>query len=98
MAWLDFADPDDDDLALLRDRLGLHELALEDLRKRRQRTKIDTYRQQQIIVAYEIGTRPNQRHPDFSLEELHLILGQGHLVTVHWGASSTVDDVRDRWR
>ena len=98
LVWLDFADPDDADLDLLRDRLGLHDLALEDLRKRRQRTKIDTYREQQIIVAYEIGSRSSQRHPDFSLEELHLILGRGHLVTVHWGPSSTVDEVRERWR
>ena len=98
IAWLDFADPDEADLDLLHDRLNLHELALEDLRKRRQRTKIDTYREQRIIVAYEIGSRPSTRHPDFSLEELHLIVGEGYLVTVHWGGSETVDDVRRRWR
>jgi magnesium transporter len=98
LAWLDFADPDAEDLALLRDRLTLHELAVEDLRKRRQRTKIDTYREQQVIVAYEVGERDGQRHPDFSLDELHFIVGPGYLVTVHWGASPSVTAVRDRWR
>jgi len=98
LAWLDFADPDDDDLDLLRDRLNLHELAVEDLRKRRQRTKIDTYREQQIIVAYEIGDGRSTRHADFALKELHLILGHGYLVTVHWGSSTTVEEVRQRWR
>lgn len=98
LAWLDFADPDADDLALLRDRLSLHELALEDLRKRRQRPKIDTYRDQQVLVAYEIAGGGSARHPDFSLGELHLIIGQGYLVTVHWGPSPAVDDVRKRWR
>ena len=96
--WLDFTDPDDRDLQLLHDRLGLHDLALEDLRKRRQRTKIDTYREQQVIVAYEIGGRGNARHPDFSLDELHLIVGRGHLVTVHWGPSQTIEEVRQRWQ
>jgi magnesium transporter len=98
LAWLDFADPDDADLDLLRDRLNLHELALEDLRKRRQRPKLDTYRDQQVLVAYEIAGGGTARHPDFSLGELHLIIGRGYLVTVHWGDSPTVDDVRKRWK
>jgi magnesium transporter len=98
LAWLDFADPDADDLDLLRDRLSLHELALEDLRKRRQRPKVDTYRDQQVLVAYEISGEGTDRHPDFSLGELHLIIGRGYLVTVHWGPSPTVEEVRGRWR
>jgi magnesium transporter len=98
LAWLDFTDPDADDLVLLRDRLKLHDLALEDLRKRRQRPKIDTYRDQQVLVAYEIAGEGSSRHPDFRLGELHLIVGNGYLVTVHWGTSPTVDEVRKRWR
>jgi magnesium transporter len=98
LAWLDFADPDAADLALLRDRLHLHELALEDLRKRRQRPKIDIYREQHVLVAYEIAGDGSRRHPDFSLGELHLIMGSNYLVTVHWGASPTVEGVRTRWQ
>ena len=40
--WLDIASPTADDLDLLRDEFSVHPLALEDLRKRRQRPKLDT--------------------------------------------------------
>jgi magnesium transporter len=98
LAWLDFADPDEDDITLLRDRIKLHPLALEDVRKRRQRPKVDVYRNQHVIVAYEVGGKGTRRHPDFSLDELHLIVGPKYMVTLHWGPSPTIDDVRRRWR
>ena len=98
LAWLDFANPTAEDLDLLRDRLNLHELALEDLRKRRQRPKIDIYQKQDLLVAYEIVAGGTRRHPDFALAELHLIVGAGYVVTVHWTDSPTVDGVRERWR
>ncbi|HEY7526907.1 MAG TPA: magnesium/cobalt transporter CorA [Candidatus Limnocylindria bacterium] len=98
VAWLDFANPTADDLDLLRDRLNLHELALEDLRKRRQRPKIDIYQQQDLLVAYEIVAGGTPRHPDFALAELHLIVGAGYVVSVHWADSPSIDGVRERWR
>jgi magnesium transporter len=98
LAWLDFATPTANDLDLLRDRLNLHELALEDLRKRRQRPKIDIYQKQDLLVAYEIVGGGTPRHPDFALAELHLIVGAGYVVSVHWTDSPTVDGVRERWR
>ncbi|HET7521476.1 MAG TPA: magnesium transporter CorA family protein, partial [Candidatus Limnocylindria bacterium] len=98
LAWLDFTDPDADDLSLLRGRLNLHELAIEDLRKRRQRPKLDSYQEHKVIVAYEVAGDGNARHPDFSLGELHLIAGKGYLVTVHWGSSPAIDEVRSRWQ
>ena len=62
LVWLDLADPDASDVALLRERLGLHELAAEDLEKRHQRPKIDTYPGQHVIVAYEaVGVRSPSR-------------------------------------
>lgn len=97
LTWLDLADPDADDLALLRDRLQLHELAIEDLQKRRQRPKIDTYPGQHVLVAYEVIDSKGSR-TDFSLGELHLIAGEGYLISVHWRQSPVVDDVRKRWR
>jgi magnesium transporter len=97
LAWLDFANPSADDLELLRHRLNLHELALEDLRKRRQRPNIDIYQHQYLLVAYEIAAGGTPRHPDFSLGELHLIVGAGYVVSVHWTDSPTVDGVRERW-
>jgi magnesium transporter len=97
LAWLDLADPDAEDRALLRDRLQLHPLALEDIEKRRQRPKVDIYPDQNVLVAYEVLDAKASR-TDFSLGELHLIIGKGYLVSVHWPPSPALDEVRQRWR
>ena len=97
LVWLDLGDPDADDIALLRDHLHLHELALEDLEKRQQRPKVDVYPGQKVLVAYEVLDSSGQRS-DFDLGELHLILGKGYLVTVHWKPSPAIEQVRARWR
>jgi magnesium transporter len=97
LTWLDLADPDSDDLALLRDRLHLHPLAIEDLEKRSQRPKIDTYPDQHVLVAYEVmAGKPDAK--GLVLGELHLIAGKEYLVSVHWRPSPTIEDVRERWR
>jgi magnesium transporter len=97
LLWLDMADPNDDDLAMLREHIGLHELAIEDIEKRRQRPKFDSYPGQQVLVAYEASaSRPGGI--ELNLGELHLILGDRYLVSVHWGASPAVEEVRQRLR
>src|SRR5688572_23349201 len=53
LVWLDIGDPTPDDLSLLKEEFDLHDLAVEDLRKRRQRPKVDTYPGHHVIVAYE---------------------------------------------
>ena len=97
LVWLDIADPTPDDLTLLSREFGLHELAIEDLRKRRQRPKIDQYPGQHVIVAYEPLPGADQRRA-FDLGELHLFAGEGFVVSVHWGPSPGVESVRDRCR
>ena len=95
LLWLDMADPNDDDLAMLREHIGLHELAIEDIEKRRQRPKFDSYPGQQVVVAYEASaSRPGGA--ELHLGELHLILGDRYLVSVHWGESKAVEEVRKR--
>ena len=64
LVWLDIADPQDDDIGLLEREFGLHALAVEDLRKRRQRPKMDTYRDQHVIVTYEVLARADERPTD----------------------------------
>jgi magnesium transporter len=96
LLWLDIADPGSAELELLEHGLGLHPLALEDLRKRRQRAKIDPYPGQYVIVAYEVAD--GARRGPAALAELHLFITAGSLVSVHWGASPAVDEVRRRFR
>ena len=97
MVWLDLTDPGIADLALLDREFDLHPLAMEDLRKRRQRPKADVYPDQTVIVAYEVDASAD---PDrtFILGEIHLFAGDRYIVSVHWGHSETIESVRTRFR
>jgi len=95
--WLDIASPTADDLDLLHDEFSVHPLALEDLRKRRQRPKLDTYAEQQILVTYEV-LEPSEPDKHFELGELHLFAGPGYLVSVRWHGSPAIEEVERRFR
>ncbi len=97
LVWLDIVSPEADDLALLRDEFGLHPLAQEDLEKRKQRPKLDTYGEQQVIVSYEVLPTAD---PDrsFDLGELHLFAGPGYVVSVRWQAASAMEGIEARFR
>ena len=97
LVWLDIASPTADDLALLRDEFDVHPLALEDLEKRRQRPKLDSYAEQQMIVTYEV-LEPSERGHAFELGELHLFAGAGYLVSVRWQGSPAIAEVERRFR
>jgi magnesium transporter len=94
LVWLDLSDPGDAEIHLLEREFGVHPLATEDVRKRHQRPKIDTYPDQHMIVAYEV------RHRDEAdgLAEIHLFSGPGYLVTVHWGGAPGVEATLHRFR
>jgi magnesium transporter len=97
LIWLDVQQPEPDDLALLAEKIGLHQLALEDLEKRHQRPKLDNYRDQHVLVAYEVV--PHERDDrDFGLAEIHFIAGKGYIVSVHWEPSPSLAQVQQRWR
>jgi len=53
VVWLALRDPDPGDLRLLEQEFGVHELALEDVQKRGQRPKLDTYPDQHMVVVFE---------------------------------------------
>jgi len=97
LVWLDMADPTAADLALLDREFDLHPLAVEDLRKRRQRPKADVYADQTMVVAYEVTTTQVAERA-VRLGELHLFAGDGYIVSVHWGESPTIESVRGRFR
>jgi magnesium transporter len=96
LVWLDISVPGPEDLALLQQEFDLHPLAVEDLEKRQQRPKLDTYPDQHVVVTYEV--LPPSPDKAFELGEIHLFAGPGYLVSVHWAASPAVTHVQDRFR
>ena len=97
LVWLDITDPSADDLALLDREFEIHPLAMEDLRKRRQRPKVDVYGDQSVIVTYEaVPFRDGPRA--FELAEHHLFAGDRYVVSVHWAESAMIESLRTRFR
>ena len=108
VVWMALRNPDAAMLDILPGEFGVHHLALEDVRKRRQRPKIDTYQEQHMIVLYEslpldagdsragAGEPLDRRADEFelALAELHLFLGDRWLVTVDWHPSRAVAAAR----
>jgi len=97
LVWLDIHAPTGKDIALLREEFDLHPLAQEDLEKRRQRPKLDTYGPQQVIVTYEV-LQATAADRSFELGELHLFAGAGYVVSVGWHDSPAIRDVEARFR
>ena len=54
-AWLDIVRPDDAEMALIADELGLHPLAVEDARSHHERPKADAYDNYYFIECKECG-------------------------------------------
>jgi magnesium transporter len=87
--WLDLDAPGEDDIATLDDIFHFHPLALEDLRKKGQRPKLEDYGDYMFLVYY--GAEVQMR-----MEEVHAFISGGYLVTVHDGACKALDEVRQR--
>ncbi len=71
LLWVHATKPTEDDLACLAKEFGLHPLAIEDIRERHQRPKLEHYPSHSFLVAYSAG-----------LAEMELCVGPGWVITV----------------
>ena len=71
LAWVDVSAPTEADLALLQDEFSLHDLAMEDVRHRHQRPKLEHYPTHAFLVAYTAQER-----------EVDIFVGPTWLITV----------------
>lgn len=94
LTWIDITDPGPADLDFLRDEFQIHELALEDVAKRRQRPKVDRYGDYYYVVMYPLGPEAES----FSLHQLDIFVGPNYLVTLHQGPVIEVTDTQKRWQ
>lgn len=89
----DFQAPTAEELDLLRRELRLHPLAIEDVRTRHQRPKIDVYGDHYFLVCYEISSKDHR----VSAEEIDVFIGPNFLVVCHDGDVPLLAEVRDRF-
>jgi magnesium transporter len=86
LVWVSTANPSDELISALQREFKLHALAVEDLRKRKQRPKLDTYEGQRVLVAYEAVPEETAR-----LSEMHLFFAERWLLSVRFGPMPMVD-------
>jgi len=90
LVWVDVAAPQEADLTLLAEEFSLHPLALEDVRERHQRPKLEHYPSHAFLVAYTA-----ERH------EVDIFIGPTWLITVREDdtaeQTSFVDGARKRF-
>ncbi|MBS1887789.1 MAG: magnesium transporter CorA family protein [Actinobacteria bacterium] len=103
--WLDLDAPGDAEIQTLEELFRFHPLALEDLRKKGQRPKLEDYGKYMFLVYYgavppvegeprpEAGPEEGER---IELEEVHAFVSGGYLVTVHDGKCAALEEVRKR--
>jgi magnesium transporter len=85
--------PSDSVIGDLQREFGLHPLAVEDLRKRHQRPKIDPYGDQHMVVVYEALEADDAGS---GLSEVHIFVSRSWVVTVDWERAPMVEAVHDR--
>lgn len=90
IVWLDIQDPTDEDVELLRKEFCFHELALEDIGREHQRSKIEAYDGYYFLVFYGLRRQKCQ--------EIDLFIGERYLVTIHDGEVPEIATTVERWR
>ncbi len=86
LVWVSTANPSDKLISELQREFRLHALAVEDLRKRNQRPKLDSYEDQRVLVAYEAVPEETAR-----LSEMHLFFAERWVLSVQFGPMPMVD-------
>ena len=93
--WIDLCGPSQAELAGLADRLGLHELAVEDALHQRQRPKVDRYATHEFVNVYAAWLDP--RTCRLGTSELAAFVTDNVLVTVRKDDRFDIDRVVRRW-
>lgn len=93
--WLDLDDPGDEQERFLSETFKFHPLALEDLRKRGQRPKLEDFGDYVFLVYY--GAREKaESEGEVELQEVHAFIGGGFIVTAHAGPIEALAEARKR--
>ena len=93
-----FADlhaPDEEELEILRKEFRFHPLAIEDVRTRHQRPKIDIYGDQYFLVFYRVGR--SGEDTDWVLQEIDCFIGPNFLIVTHDSLVPLLDATYERF-
>lgn len=88
--WIDFYQPTDEEIELLRDPLSFHPLAIEDCIHHLQRPKLDYFEGYTFFVTQAVN------HRTFTREEINFFLSQNYIITFHHNESPEIYEVWKR--
>ncbi|MDH4390544.1 MAG: magnesium/cobalt transporter CorA [Aquabacterium sp.] len=91
--WVALRDPSDDELALMQEEFGLHDLSVEDARHGHQRPKIEEYGKTVFAVLHLIEYTPTD---ELRLGEVSVFTGPNFVLSVRNNSSQGFLGVRDR--
>jgi magnesium transporter len=91
--WFDLCGADEADLDRVREELGLHVLAVEDVLDPGQRPKVDHYPEHLFVVAYALGVDDGQ----LRTHEVAIFVTEQAVVTVRDEEDFDIDAVLRRW-
>src|ERR1700760_3505690 len=92
VVWIGLHEPDMALLSAVQKQFDLHELAIEDANSAHQRPKIEQYGEALFIVARTAQLIEGR----IAFGETHIFVGEGYLVSVRHGASTSYTPVRER--
>ncbi|HSS33388.1 MAG TPA: magnesium/cobalt transporter CorA [Solirubrobacterales bacterium] len=91
--WLDLTDPSEAEVQAVGEIFSFHPLALEDMRKRGQRPKLDDFGDYMFLVYYGVSEGDGS---EIELEEVHAFLSGGYIVTSHAHPFPVLKEARER--
>ena len=95
VVWLDLAQPDRQDLLVVTEELGLHELAVEDAIHENQRPKLDRYEDHLFLSAYIARLEPT--NAELVVSEVAAFITERALVTVRKSGDLDLRPLLERW-
>lgn len=89
--WIDFQEPAEEEIDLLRNPLSFHPLAIEDCIHTLQRPKLDYYDNYTFFVTQSLNQQT------FTREEIDFFLGENYIVSFHLQPSTEIEEVWNRF-
>jgi magnesium transporter len=95
--WLGLFEPDPDELAMVQDRFGLHDLAVEDAQSFHLRPKIEQYEDDERVLFVVLRTaRYDDEKEEVDFGEVSVFMAERFVITVRQGVASDLHGARLR--
>ena len=96
LLWVDVIAPTGDELDLIEEEFGFHNLAIEDASLIHERPKVDQYDDFLLIIFYAMSH--DESASGISLQQLSIFAGANFVVTLHGAELPILDAISDRWQ